>query len=56
MMFRFPYAIQYYLQHKGWAFAEHKAIAYATQPVSRQEIQWFLQYCYKLPQRWEENY
>lgn len=55
-MFRFPYATQYYVLHKGWEFAVKKAEQFATQPVSRQEIEWWLNYCRRLPFRWQEDH
>ena len=54
-MFRFPYAIQYYIEHKGWVYAAKKAKEFATQVLTEQELQWFMNYCRKLPHRWEEK-
>lgn len=55
-MFRFPYATQHYILHRGWDYAAKKAIEFTTQPVSRIEVEWWLNYCKKLPFRWQEDY
>ena len=54
-MFRFPYAIQHYIEKKGWTFAAIKAKEFALGKVSDIELEWFLNYARRLPHHWQEK-
>lgn len=48
-MFRFPYAIRHYYFQRGYAYAATKAAEFATKKVSKAEIEWFVNYCKRIP-------
>ncbi len=53
-MFRFPYAIRHYYFHKGWEYAARKAQEFASKPMTRQELEWWINYCRRIPFAWQE--
>ena len=54
-MFRFPFAIRHYYHHNGFAFAAAKAEEFATKKMTKNEVEWLVNYCRRIPFKWQEE-